>query len=92
MAHDILIAPAPVVHEVEAPLEQAAHLPPLPAPSPEQIQATDALFAQDHDSESTARLMGMWFGTMLLHDLAREHFNSPADEAEREDRNEVKQD
>jgi len=55
----------------------AAHL------TPEQLQAQDAVFQQDADSkeaQQVAGLLGMWSGTLLLHDLVAEHLEQPVDE------------
>lgn len=55
------------------------------APNPEQIRATEAVFAQDHERVATAGLMGMWTCAMLAHDLALETFGKPAGEFEEEE-------
>src|SRR5438067_13180807 len=61
---------------VTAPIEQA----PLPgvtveAPPPDQARAAEAYFTRQHENHLVAGLMGMWTGTLLLHDLAAEHFD-----------------
>src|SRR5262245_64407212 len=72
-----LVAPKVVLpaETVTPPIEQA----PLPgvsvtAPPPEQVRAAEAYFSQHDESHLAAGLMGMWAGTLLLHDLAVEHF------------------
>jgi hypothetical protein len=72
-----LIAPKVVipVETVVAPVEQV----PLAgvtveAPPPEQGQAAEAYFSRQQENHLVAGLMGMWTGTLLLHDLALEHF------------------
>ena len=71
---------------VTAPVEQA----PLPgvtveAPPPDQVRAAEAFFTRQQESHLVAGLMGMWTGTLLLHDLAIEHFEERDDiEEERE--------
>ena len=60
---------------VMPPVEQE----PLPgvtveAPPPEQARAAEAYFARYQENHLVAGLMGMWAGTLLLHDLALEHF------------------
>jgi hypothetical protein len=66
----------------------AAPSPPQPVPPPtlEQVQAAEAIFAaEQQESQAVAAMLGMWTGTMLLHDLAKEHLSPPADEVELED-------
>jgi len=59
---------------------------PVPPPTPEQVQAAEALFAaQDRESSTVAGLLGMWTGVMLLNDLAHEHLSEPVDELEDEE-------
>jgi hypothetical protein len=78
MSDDLaLVAPKAVLpaETVTPPIEQA----PLPgvsvtAPPPEQVRAAEVYFSQHDDSHLAAGLMGMWVGTLLLHDLAVEHF------------------
>jgi hypothetical protein len=72
-----LVAPQVVipVETIQAPVEQA----PLPgvtveAPPPEQMRAAEAFFSRQQENHLVAGLMGMWTGTLLLHDLALEHF------------------
>jgi hypothetical protein len=60
---------------VTAPVEQA----PLPgvtveAPPPDQVRAAEAFFTRQQENHLVAGLMGMWAGTLLLHDMAVEHF------------------
>ena len=84
----IMVVP-PAHHEeikavVEQPAPQLVHPEQtLTPPTKEQIQAVEAVFS-DHDEESrtVAGLMGMWAGTLLLHDVAVETFDEPADEKE----------
>ena len=65
---------------LKPPAEAAIPAKPLPVLTPEQIRAVDAALASDEESQAVAALMGMWTGSMLLHDLAQEHFHVPADE------------
>lgn len=61
---------------VVAPLEHG----PLPGviqemPRAEQVQATEAYFTRENDeAHQVAGVLGLWAGTLLLHDLAIEHF------------------
>jgi hypothetical protein len=62
-----------------------APAPPLPQPPPDskEAHAVEAVFAaQEHESQTVLGLLGMWTGTLLLHDLAVETFSEPVDEAE----------
>lgn len=73
-----LVAPKVVIpaETVTPPVEQA----PLPgttveSPRPEQVRAAEAYFTRQEESRLVFGLMGMWTGTLLLHDLAVEHFD-----------------
>ena len=73
----VIVAPKVVIpaETVVAPVEQA----PLPgvtveAPPPEQAHAAEAYFSREQENHLVAGLMGMWTSTLLLHDLAIEHF------------------
>jgi hypothetical protein len=51
--------------------------------TPEQLQARDAVLTSDGDNkeaDQVAGLIGIWTGTMLLHDLAIEHLGQPTEE------------
>jgi hypothetical protein len=86
-----IVAPIPrSIIEVEVPLEvlPAAHT--VQMPSAEEVRATEAVFTQQQDeSHAVLGLLGLWTGTLLLHDLAVEHFDTPEEDDEtprREDR------
>jgi hypothetical protein len=92
-----LVAPKVVIpaETVTPPVEQA----PLPgttveSPRPEQVRAAEAFFTrQQEEARLVCGLMGMWMGTLLLHDLAVEHFDARDEiEEERERRKEDKDD
>ena len=77
-----LVAPKVVIpaEVVMPPVEEA----PLPgvtveAPPPEQARAAEAYFTREQENHLVAGLMGMWTGTLLLHDLAVEHFEGRDD-------------
>jgi hypothetical protein len=83
-----LVAPKIAIpsETVTPPVEHA----PLPgvtveAPPPEQVKAAEAYFTRQEENHLVAGLMGMWTGTLLLHDLAVEHFE------ERDDLDEARQ-
>lgn len=64
-------APAPVLRDT--------------LPDSEQVRALEAVFsAKDAESNTVAGLLGLWTGTMVLHDLAIETFSEPAGEVEPE--------
>ncbi len=58
-------------------------------PSPEQVRAAEAVFSQqqqDRDSNVVLGMLGIWTSTVLLHDLALEHFWSSQSDEEEEER------
>lgn len=64
----------------EAPVEMTA----LPAHTPEEIRAVDAVLAQqDKESATVAGLLNMYVGGMVLHDILVDGL-SKADEVEDE--------
>jgi hypothetical protein len=65
----------------EAPVEMVA----LPAKTPEEIRAVDAVLAQqDKESATVAGLLNMYVGGMVLHDILVDSLSEPADEVEDE--------
>jgi hypothetical protein len=87
MPHLAPLVPGPkeVVEALAAQVPGPPH--PIPPPDPEQAHAAEAVFAaQEQESEAVAGLLGMWTGTMLLNDLAKEHFSRPEDEEEEEEK------
>jgi hypothetical protein len=88
LAHMFSLRPA--VIEIQMPPVE----PPAPADAvthltPEQIQVREAVLfqqAQDQESHQVAALLGIWTGTLLLRDLAIEHFSElEEDEEEKPD-------
>lgn len=58
-------------------------------PTPEEVRATEAVFAHEQQEHALVHgLLGMWAGTLLLHDLAQDHFDTPEEDEEprKEDR------
>ena len=53
---------------------------PAEAPSAEQLRAIEAVFAQSAENSAALGLLGLWASTVLLKDLACEHFHLPAEE------------
>ena len=98
MSHELPDAVPLVVRQVEqqppliAELQQPADVTPATL-TPEQAQAVEAAFTQsDQESHTVAGLLGMWTGTLLLHDLMQEHFSEPAGEVEAEQKKPRKKD
>ncbi len=61
-------------------------------PTPEQVQAAEAYFAgQQQESNAVVGLLGIWTSTLLLRDLALEHF-ATTQEKERDCKPEAKHD
>ncbi|MBI1914077.1 MAG: hypothetical protein HYS12_04980 [Planctomycetes bacterium] len=56
-------------------------------PSPEQVRASEAVFSQqEQEAKACLGLLGIWTSTVLLHDLALEHFWTSRDDEEDEAR------
>lgn len=78
---------APVIAPAEAPGATLA------TPAPEQVEAAEAAFRQEvpgqdisgqnDEARLVSGVLGMWAGTLLLHDLALEHFSVPPEERPR---------
>jgi hypothetical protein len=64
-------AEAIVIDTSEPGLEHSA-LP--PAPTAEQLQAVEQVMVEQQDGCHAMNLLGIWTSTVLLHDLAIEHF------------------
>jgi hypothetical protein len=89
----VLVAPRIEIpaETILPPIEHA----PLPgvtveAPPPEQVRAAEAYFTRREENHLVAGLMGMWTGTLLLHDLALEHFEDRDEIDEERERKEGK--
>ena len=91
MTHESSLALPVAVQLDKAVFAPAAEAPspilPGPPPDAEQVRALEAVFAaKERESNAVAGLLGLWTGTMVLHDLAVEAFAEPADEVEEEDK------
>lgn len=81
-----LFHPFPLVNHPPVEHLTPAVEPPAPAgqeqvpASPDQARAVDQVFAEDRQAAAVAGLLGVWSSALLLSDLAKEHFSSPADE------------
>jgi hypothetical protein len=90
----VLVAPKVVIpaETVVAPIDVA----PLPGvtveapPPPEQGHAAEAYFSREQENHLVAGLMGMWTGTLLLHDHFVEHFEERDEIDEERDRRKEK--
>jgi hypothetical protein len=72
---------------VEKPLPVEAS----PAPSAEQRQAVDAIFAaQEEESRQAAGLIGMWAGTLMLHNVLVDTLTTEEDKEEEKQRKKTK--
>jgi hypothetical protein len=85
MSHDVSVAVPPTTEQVRAIMDRALQTPlpaePVAPPSPEHVRAVEAVFSQhDPESDKVAGLLGLWAGTLILHDVARDAFDPPADE------------
>jgi len=85
MADELTVA-VPVrphmIEVVQAPLlEQQPSAEVTTSLTPEQVEAREAVFRQEaqeqQESQQVAGMLGMWTGTLLLHDLAMEAFSGP---------------
>src|SRR4051794_7541951 len=52
----------------------------MPAPTSEQIQTSDQVFSRPDEYRTVAGLIGLWTSVLVLHDLAVEAFETPAEE------------
>jgi hypothetical protein len=89
MSHEtpMLLPPPPVRIEVPALIPPPADTA-LAPPTPEQIERADAVFARAPSGQAEAHavegLLCLWSGTLLLHDLAKEHFGKARNREEEE--------
>ena len=57
----------------------------LPGPTPQEIDAADAVFAQKQkDSDMVDDLMSLWAGGLLLHNLAVDNLRKSPEQTEEE--------
>jgi hypothetical protein len=96
MSEEVHVLIAPIVQiPVETIVPPVEHLQ-LPdavqeMPRPEQAKAAEAYFTHQQDeNRQVAGLLGMWAGTLLLHDLAVEHFEERDELDEERERKEGK--
>jgi hypothetical protein len=78
----IAVVAPPKLTRPEPPLERsAADL--LPARTPEELKAVEAVFTQHNkEGELAAGLWGMWSGALILHDVLVDTFTEPAGDVE----------
>jgi len=83
MSHDFHLKQLPPVLQAPKPIIETPGVQlPLAEPTPEQIQAADAAFAGYEEHTSLTDFIGLYTGALMLHDLAKETFRSPAEEEE----------
>jgi hypothetical protein len=59
----------------------------VPAPTPEQVRAADAVFTHKKTEEETAAgILGFWASGMLLKDIIQDTLTPPADEEVEEEK------
>lgn len=85
MSNEHLVPIPPPNVRVDPAQVQPLEIPPavgaeLPPPSAEQVRAADHTFRHSQESDLVMGVLGMWTGTLLLHDLAIEHFDRPEEE------------
>jgi hypothetical protein len=90
MSHEFSVV-TPHGEKLRVVVDQQVQCPPVPgvaAPiDPEHVRAVEAVFTQtqkDKESDQVLGLLGLWTGTLLMHDLARETFDKSAEEKEEE--------
>jgi hypothetical protein len=84
-SHEPLVSVPLTTVETETVQVQLAQVPgethPIP-PTAEQVRAADEVFARNRESEQVLGLLGMWTGTLLLHDIAKDTFATDPEEEE----------
>lgn len=87
-SHESVIVLAPPAYTRPAPPPDApVELAALPAQTPEEIRAKEAVFAQQNkESETVAGLLNMYVGGMVLHDILVDSLSQPDDEEEVKDK------
>jgi hypothetical protein len=72
--------------EIHPPPDAIAQVPgqDLPAPSLEQAQTADAVFASDPEANPAAGVLGLWSAGMLLNDFIEDAKKALAEEEEQE--------
>jgi hypothetical protein len=88
MAHVHIVNPADRIQFALPPGEATALQQDLARKlTPEEIRAVEEVFAHDQEAQAVAGLLGLWSGTLLLHDVARETFDGAAEEEEKDPNN-----
>jgi hypothetical protein len=54
----------------------------LPPPSAEQTQVADKVFSAPQEANAALTVAGVWTGLLILHDVARETFDTSEEEEE----------
>ena len=56
--------------------------------TPEQVRTADEVFARDRESKQVLGLLGLWTGTLILHDIVVDTLDTTDEEEEKPKRNE----
>jgi hypothetical protein len=87
MSHEFAMI-TPHGEQIKLVVDQQAQCPPPGAEAPhtatpEEVRAVDAAFAHHNkESDQVLGLIGLWTSALVLHDVAVETFDPPADEKE----------
>lgn len=82
---DAIAFAAQPAQEQEQPAPELGFFAPPSVPA-DQVQALDAVFAQDKESANAAGLLGAWGAGMLIHDLAEDAKKKDREDEEEEER------
>jgi hypothetical protein len=80
------VTPTKQLHQI-LPIEEAPAKPAgeFAAQTSPPLQIHDDVFVEEADSASAAGLIGLWAGTLILHDLAVDHLRGPASEEDEDE-------
>jgi hypothetical protein len=81
----VVLQPSEHVQELfPPPNEVQPAVEPLKAPSPEEVRAVEAVFAQqDKESAAVSNLLGLYTGGMILHNLVTDSLTPSAEESKK---------
>jgi hypothetical protein len=74
--------PTVVAQTNQAPPPAPAPAENVPAPTAEQVQIADRVFAPTAENQAASAVLGMWTGTMALHGLMVDHLTRPKEDEE----------
>jgi hypothetical protein len=83
----VMIPPSGPIQQLEPPAVPHHTADRLTEPTPEQVRAVEAVFAQqDKESATVANMLGIYTSAVLLHNLAVDTFTREAGEIKRKPR------